>query len=164
MVSALVRMLLYVRAYGLTELRVYTTAFMVWIAFILVWTTVSVLRARRDRFTWPVATAALGIVLALNVANPDGLIASYNMTHIGNEAARVDAPYLAGSLSVDAVPAVIERLDAIEDPCDRATLATWLLDVADRDDGWRSWDLAGHQARAAIEDRRAPLESAAGAC
>src|SRR5262245_29377749 len=47
MVSALQRMRLYQREYGLTELRVYTTVFMGWLAVIFVWFAITVLRGRR---------------------------------------------------------------------------------------------------------------------
>jgi hypothetical protein len=41
--SALIRMRLYQVEFGLTELRFYTTAFMAWLAVVLVWTVVTVL-------------------------------------------------------------------------------------------------------------------------
>src|SRR5262245_41251763 len=46
MVSAFQRMRLYQREYGLTELRVYTTVFMGWLAVVFVWFTMTVLRGR----------------------------------------------------------------------------------------------------------------------
>ena len=50
MVSALGRMRLYVEANGLTELRLYTTVFMLWIGFILVWLARTVLHNQHARF------------------------------------------------------------------------------------------------------------------
>ncbi|HET6343229.1 MAG TPA: DUF4153 domain-containing protein, partial [Gemmatimonadota bacterium] len=47
--SAAIRMSLYVSEYGLTELRLYTSAFMVWLAFVLAWFAGTVLRGRRER-------------------------------------------------------------------------------------------------------------------
>lgn len=44
--SALQRMRLYQREFGLTELRVYTTAFMLWLTLVLVWLLATVLRGR----------------------------------------------------------------------------------------------------------------------
>src|SRR5262249_40205161 len=44
MVSAVQRMRLYQREYGLTELRVYTTAFMGWLAAVFLWFCATVLR------------------------------------------------------------------------------------------------------------------------
>src|SRR5205085_5750237 len=48
--SALTRMRLYQREYGLTELRLYTTAFMGWLALVFVWFAATVLRGARERF------------------------------------------------------------------------------------------------------------------
>ena len=48
--SAVKRMMLYQSEYGLTELRVYTTAFMAWLAVVLVWFVATVLRGHRKRF------------------------------------------------------------------------------------------------------------------
>src|SRR5262249_38358145 len=48
MLSAVQRMRLYQREYGLTELRVYTTAFMGWLAAVFLWLCATVLRGRRE--------------------------------------------------------------------------------------------------------------------
>ncbi len=159
LVSAVTRMVLYVRAFGLTELRVYTTAFMIWIAIVLGWTARTVLRGMRDRFVWPVLGGALGVLLVLNLINPEALIAEYNISHIGSEASVVDGAYLAGNLSADAMPAVLANLHRIEDECERAILGSWLLTAVDDYDGWRSWNLGRHLARAAIAaEPTIPLE------
>ena len=52
LVSALQRMLLYVQAFGLTEQRLYTTAFMVWVALVCGWLAWTVLRGARPRFAF----------------------------------------------------------------------------------------------------------------
>ena len=49
-VSALQRMRLYTLEYGLTELRLYTTAFMFWITAGAIWYLATVLRDHRERF------------------------------------------------------------------------------------------------------------------
>src|SRR5688572_9371551 len=49
-VSALERMRLYTQEYGLTELRLYTTAFMLWITAVAIWYLATVLRDHRERF------------------------------------------------------------------------------------------------------------------
>ncbi|MDX9973378.1 MAG: DUF4173 domain-containing protein, partial [FCB group bacterium] len=48
--SALYRMHLYQEEYGFTELRVYTTAFMLWLAVVLLWFLATVLPGKRERF------------------------------------------------------------------------------------------------------------------
>src|SRR5439155_15568837 len=52
MASAMQRMLIYHVAYGMTELRFYTTAFMGWLAIVWVWFLATVLRGQRKRFAF----------------------------------------------------------------------------------------------------------------
>ena len=59
MLSALDHMRLYVDANGLTELRVYTTAFMLWIGFILVWFARTILHNRHARFAFGLLLSGL---------------------------------------------------------------------------------------------------------
>jgi len=63
MASALQRMRLYQNEFGLTELRLYTTAFMGWLAVVFAWFMVTVLPGRRERFAfgrwWPVSFRSL---------------------------------------------------------------------------------------------------------
>lgn len=106
--SALYRMRLYTIEYGLTELRFYTTAFMGWLVLVFGWFAATVLRERRARFA-PGAVAAGALMLAaLNLLNPDALIARTNLARVtaGHE---VDATYIAG-LSADALPTILGTL------------------------------------------------------
>ncbi len=114
LVSALVRMRLYQQEFGLTELRFYTTAFMVWLGILLVWLAVTVLRVRepagdnpgRRRFAFGALVASLALVVALDLINPDALIARTNLTRAAAGVGQpLDAEYLAWTLSADAVPA-----------------------------------------------------------
>ena len=52
MASAVQRMRLYQSEYGLTELRLYTMAFMGWLFLVCVWFCATVLRERRERFVF----------------------------------------------------------------------------------------------------------------
>ena len=56
--SALQRMYLYTSIFGLTELRLYTTTFMIWISVVLVWFVLTVMRSRRDRFVFGASSQA----------------------------------------------------------------------------------------------------------
>ncbi|HEX2203476.1 MAG TPA: DUF4173 domain-containing protein, partial [Longimicrobium sp.] len=71
--SALHRMRLYQAAYGLTELRLYTTAFMGWLAVLFAWFAATVLLGRRERFAFGGLMAALLALVLLHGVNPDGL-------------------------------------------------------------------------------------------
>ncbi len=143
--SALYRMRLYTVEYGLTELRFYTTAFMGWLVLVFGWFAATVLRERRHRFApGAVATAAL-ILGALNLLNPDALIARTNLARVaaGRE---VDVAYIAG-LSADALPTIRRTLPNL--PSDERSA----LEIAVREH-WskafaagRRWNIAFSRAR-----------------
>ena len=64
MASAMQRMLLYVVGNGLTELRVQALALMAWLAVVLVWFAVTVLRGQRRRFAFGALMLALSPLAA----------------------------------------------------------------------------------------------------
>jgi hypothetical protein len=138
-VSALQRMRLYQREYGLTELRVYTTVFMGGLAVIFVWFAITVLRGRRERFAFGAIVTgflAIGVLLAVN---PDRLIARVNVEQ-AIAGRNFDAVY-AASLSADAVPELIDSLPKLN-RSQRCTLATQILQnrpIAESP-GWRRWN------------------------
>ena len=72
-------MVLYGSFYGLTEQRFYTIVFMLWLACVFVWFAATVLRGRRSSFVPGALVAAYTMLLALNLVNPDGLIARVNI-------------------------------------------------------------------------------------
>jgi hypothetical protein len=156
-VSALHRMRLYQSAYGLTELRVYTSAFMLWLSAVFAWFCWTVLRDKRERFVFGAVTAAVEAVMLLHVANPDALIVRVNASR--QEApVRFDAVY-AASLSADAVPGLLRRLDAV--PADaRCPVAQRLLhDWSGADEDWRAWSLGRARAVSAVGARGAELRA-----
>jgi hypothetical protein len=142
--SALQRIRLYQREFGLTEARVFATAFVLWLAVMLAWLAATVLVSRRERFAVGVLATGFGAVLALNALNPDALIARTNVARAA-EGKDVDVAYLAG-LSSDAAPALVERLGALPRSEAVPKLAASLLEQAERAD-WRSWNAS--RARAA---------------
>jgi len=155
MASALARMRLYQSEYGLTELRLYTTAFMGWLAVVFVWFAATVLRGRRERFAFGAAACAFGLVLALHVVNPDDMIVRANLAHAVNGRA-FDADY-AASLSADAVPALTAALPSLPVAVQGA-LAARLLPLWSQDTGdWRSWSWGRALAFRAVQSHRADL-------
>jgi hypothetical protein len=175
--SALFRMRLYQQGFGLTELRFYTTAFMVWLGVVLVWLAVTVLRVLaptgdnpgRRRFAFGALIASLALVVALDLINPDALIARTNLARAAAGVGQpLDAGYLAQTLSADAVPAVLAGLAAIPNPAEQAKLgcglqtqAKILTDRAARTD-WRgaNWSLSAARRALANTD----LTKYAGKC
>lgn len=132
--SALSRMNLYVDTYGLSELRLFTTIFMGWLAVVLVWLSISFLLKRRC-FSFGALIAGYAFILLANAINPDGLIAAMNLRR-GHAA---DLDYLS-HLSLDAAPAI--RANAGYLPRDQATNllaradAHWSAELAGSD--WKS--------------------------
>ncbi len=147
LVSALYRMRLYTDAYGLTELRLYATAFMGWLFLAFGWAGVTVLRGRRHRFATGAVTAAVLVVGALNLANPEGLIAQVNLER-AEQGARLDADYLAG-LGADALPVLLRRAPSL-DVAGRCGLARALEDRRSAGDG--TWNIARARAERLTPD------------
>lgn len=128
LVSAYRRMQLYVDEFGLTELRVYTTAFMFLIAALLAWFAATVLTGRRQHFFIGAVACGLVAVIVLHAINPDALIVRTNVAK--NRA--LDVEYLK-SLSADADPALV----AAKLPCTNKR-----KQAAD----WRSWNVSRAEA------------------
>ncbi len=149
MVSALARMKLYVDAYGLTEDRLYASAFMGWIGFVLVWFAFTEVRARFNRFATGAVLAGFAVVAALNVVNPDGLIARANIARAGR-GLPFDAEYLS-RLSPDAVPTIAARWASL-DPDARCVLQAGVLSEAGPAEDWRGTTWSGTRASRAVRD------------
>jgi len=139
MASAVERMRLYQAEYGLTEERLYATAFMVWLAVVLLWFTMTVLRGRRDRFAFGAMVTGFGLVIALQALNPDALIARTNLER-ARAGRRLDVRY-ATLLSADAVPAVVAALPDLTPP-QRCAVASEVLKrwPPSQSSDWRSWN------------------------
>jgi Domain of unknown function (DUF4173) len=150
MVSALQRLRLYMDEYGLTELRLYATGVVLWLAVVCVWFGVTVLRGRRHAFAVGALVTGFAATLVLNVVSPDALIARTNTTRPA-----VDVQYLA-TLSDDAVPTLIERLPSLP-PAKRRELASALLSRTTADGDWRSWNVSRSRANDALRRHQAEL-------
>jgi hypothetical protein len=151
--SALQRMLLYIQAFGLTELRLYTTAFMVWLAGVFGWLTYTVLRARRSQFAFGAFVQALAVLAGLHVANPDGMIARIDAARTTTDVP-LDGSYVANRLSGDAVPALLDALPRLE-AARRSEIARGLLTRWNGPDlhDWRSWNRSAARARRLVRAR-----------
>jgi hypothetical protein len=134
LLSAVHRMRIYQASYGLTELRVYTVAFMAWLAPVLAWFGLTVLAGRRERFVPGALSLGLVTILSLHLLNPDQLIARTNLERMAR-GQEFDIRH-ATSLSDDAMPVMLKSLDTFT-PKARCLLLTRLR--RDPDD-WRSWN------------------------
>lgn len=124
MISAVTRMKLYTDEFGLTELRLYTTAFMGWLALVFVWFGATVLRGQRERFIFGGLIAGFAVLLGLNVLNPDALIVRTNAARV-NAPNPLDGQYIS-ELSGDSVPALLDALPSLSEE-DRCTVAERVL-------------------------------------
>lgn len=156
MASALGRMRLYQSEYGLTELRLYTTAFMFWLAVVFVWFALTVLRGRRELFACGALVAALGAVAALHALNPDAHIVRTNAA-LAREGRAFDARY-AASLDADAVPALLEVISDLNADERRIIAAELLDDYGDARGDWRSWNWSRARAARVVREREAMLK------
>lgn len=158
MLSAIQRMRLYQSEYGLTELRLYTTAFMLWLGIVFVWFVITILtnRARREQFAFGAVIAAFVIIAGLHFINPDALIVRTNAGRVASHRS-FDDDY-AVTLSADAVPALVEALPSMDERgrCDvaRRLLEEW--PPAERAD-WRTWSVSRLQAWQATREHEAIL-------
>ena len=160
MASALLRMNLYVARYGLTEKRLYTTAFMGWLAIIFAWFSATVLRNRQERFLVGTLVAALVIIMGLNGLNPDAFIVRVNADREGRTAQSFDSRYVT-TLSADAVPQSIQVMPSMSTQ-NRRILACTILTAWPEDAppaGWRTWNWSRFRAHQLVDRNREALES-----
>ena len=146
MASALERMRLYVGAFGLSEIRLYATVFMLYLAGVSAWFAWTTLRGRRRRFAFGALVQGFALLGGLHLANPDALIVRTNLARPASERA-FDGGY-AASLSADAVPALLDAFPRL-DVAARCSVAAGLLAERrrlERDD-WRSWNVSRARAR-----------------
>jgi hypothetical protein len=163
--SAMVRMGLYEDAYGYTHLRVYSHAFMLWLAAVCGLFLMALLAERRQWLTFGTFVAALLGLGGMSVLNPDRFIAEQNLARYVN-GRPLDASHLT-DLSADATPVVLRALDeasARGDTIVHDALGSGLwrqLQVMDAATAapWPAWNFARAQAHVALASRRDELES-----
>mgnify|MGYP003860967989 CR=1 FL=1 len=154
--SAVWRLGLYMRAYGLTEDRLYGGAVLLWIAVIIAVFVITVLRGRPTGAVFGTIVAAVVVLAVLNLVNPAALVARYNLSHQERRAA--DVKYLA-RLGADAVPVLVARLDDVaqEERCELAATLVRRYGASPRD--WRGWNLARWRAEQSVARLTSFIES-----
>lgn len=183
-VSAMLRMRLYVHYYGLTLERFYPLVFMGWLAIVLAWLALTVLRGRGRTFVAGAVVSALVILALLNVVVPDLLVARVNVARareqVRSAEPALDLPHLA-TLGGDAVPLAVSAVlatptvpgdsaAALRQAHDRCRAASVLLRrwgpagrvVGSREASaapWRMWNAGVATATRVVGDNFAPLLS-----
>ena len=155
MASALERMRLYTDAYGLTQLRLYVTAFMLWLALVFAWMLFTLLRERHSLFMPGALVAGLATLLALNAVSPDAMIARVNLDRHLEYGKQLDVDYLGG-LSADATPTAVARLDRLGPDARRQLLAC----MEGEHDDWRTWNWGRMRAGDALRDYESSARAA----
>lgn len=158
MASALQRMRLYVGAYGLSEDRLYASAFMVFLLGVFAWFGWTVLRGRPGSFAFGAFIHGFAVLAGLHVMNPDAFIVRTNLNRPAAERP-FDAKY-ALSLGADAAPILLDALPRL-DPQSRCDVATKLLarwgSAAQSD--WRSWNWSRTRARRLVREQTDALRA-----
>jgi hypothetical protein len=152
MTSALQRMRLYVGAFGLSEIRLYSTAFMLYLVAVCTWFGWTTLRGQRRRFAFGALVQGFAVLGALHLINPDAVIVRTNLARPAAE--RPFDGWYAASLSADAVPLLLDALPRL-DARARCSVTSGLEAQRrrlERDD-WRSWNFARARARRLLSEQ-----------
>jgi hypothetical protein len=175
--SAALRMRLYVHYYGLTTERLYTLVFMGWLAIVLGLLAITVLRDRGRTFVAGSVVSALVLLVGLHIVVPDVIVARTNLARATSADAvtPLDLPYLA-SLDGDAVPLAVrailappsarqqrDSLDA-DTRCAAASrlLNRWgpvsrMAEQSRAPNAWRTWNAGESLALRAVGEHSADL-------
>lgn len=173
-ISAVLRMKMYMNFYGLTTERLYPLVFMAWLAFVLFWMSFTVLRDRRG-FVRGLLLSGFGVLAGLNVSDPDAFIARVNIARAAQTGApgadRLDVPHLA-ALSGGAVPMAVRlvlddrRATAPEARCEaaRTLLRRWWANADSRrrsegESAWRFWNADDRRANEAVQANATQLQA-----
>jgi hypothetical protein len=112
-VIGLSKMTLYIQAYGLTSLRVYTSWFMV--LLFLVFSTVMIRQLKRFNASRIIIMGFVALFMVLSYGNVDGVIARYNIAQHEKGALRTLDIEELGHLSDAAVPALYEAYQQLDE-------------------------------------------------
>jgi hypothetical protein len=151
-VVAFRRLSLYEEAYGFTMLRLYSHVFAIWLALVFVLLAADFAGLWRSRrwFIGAMASSALVVLLALNVANPEAMVVAFNTTH-AQTAHKIDSQYLA-DLSSDATPALLSSRTMLDPALRDHVTKVACAGPRTYDATWAAFNLADLQAVAARRD------------
>ncbi|HXM37579.1 MAG TPA: DUF4173 domain-containing protein [Gemmatimonadales bacterium] len=158
MTSALQRMRLYVDAFGMSEIRLYATAFMIYLLGVFAWFGWTVLRSRRQQFAFGALMHGFAVLTGLHVLNPDAFIVRTNLNRPAAERP-FDTKY-ALTLGADAVPLLLQALPRFP-VADRCAVAAGLLrrwNPSERAD-WRTWNWSRSRTRRLVHDSAPALRA-----
>ena len=141
--SAVYRMVVYMQAYGFTQLRVFVIAVELALGVVFVLVLAAGVRLRGGWLPQAVVATGVAMLLGLAVLNPDRFVADRNIDRF-ERGERLDVPYLR-ELSADAVPALYRLPEELRN-CALRDAETRLAEP----EGWQAWNLGRTEARRAI--------------
>lgn len=154
MASAFQRMSLYISTSGLSELRFYTTAFMVWIAVVTAVYCLTALVGKPKQFGVLSLGAGLAVGLVLNACSPGRWISEHNLA-VAKRTNGLDASYLR-LLGGDAVPVLVKALPELKGN-ERAAVVDYLQNWDTTAYDWRGFNVSRNEAQNWIRQHRSEL-------
>jgi hypothetical protein len=146
--------------YGMTTVRLYPMIFMTWLAIVFVLFAGTVLRNARQYFAWGALWAAIFVLGAAHVLNPDRFIVETNIA-LMKQGREFDAHYNSRELSDDAVPTLLRELSNLNS--DDLCSAKWNLHVRlnkiRNETDLRSWNLSRSVVRSLLEQNHTVFDS-----
>ncbi len=115
---AIRRLFLYESEFGLTMLRFSTIVFAGWIGIVFVLCGLKLANRLGPDFTNSVMVSAFLVLMTVNVANPESLVASRNIDRFGGTG-QLDVEYLLESLGDDALPTILSNAETRGPACAR---------------------------------------------
>jgi len=109
LISAMLRMRLYIEAFGFTQLRYFVTAFMILMAVYFLFLLLREFVSGFPLLRCMLFAGAIALVI-LNYSVPDAQIAKYNISHyVSGELKTLDTEYIINDLSADAYIVLLEN-------------------------------------------------------
>jgi len=105
-ITALSKMVMYINVYGLTQLRVYTSWFM--LLLLLIFVSVSIRQFKKYNATRIIVIGFVALFMTLSYCNIDGIIAQYNINRYKNGTLKNLDLELLAELSDAAVPYIYD--------------------------------------------------------
>ncbi len=149
MASAALKLQLYMTTFGMSTLRLYVAATLVWLAVVFVWFVLTMMKDRPNRFAWGAVVSLAATVFGLNLLNPDQFVAEWNLRPAAAKA--VDWSYLA-ELSADATPVILQNWERVPTN-NRHLFANKLMGIQGRTPNWRSRNISELQAIRLIQPK-----------
>ena len=161
LISAFLRMNLYIEAYGMSILRFFVTAFMILLSLLFVFLAIREFAPRFPLFRATFFAALLSLLL-LNYISPDYWIAKYNTDHyLDGSLTQYDVDYIGYSLSGDGIRVMLDARDRLTEK--NPALAPQIDDVCDslrtdlqsrRPDAYKDYSLSRQLLKDALAEEK----------